>query len=212
MLLGYGESAVVRLLVVEDGRRVLRALGGDRPGIVVDADNVTDIRGVAVFRGRKVWGWKVRRCDRRPASVLLARGPSAAPCARCGLLSYACTDTATLPPRRVGANPPKPVSPGRGIPDAARFCASALEPLCRSARRGRVVATLELNANAPCTSGEASPRWFTVLDNDTSPSAPYDAAATPANAEVRLRRAPPLEDRGQPTAAVSIQRAGVGVG
>ena len=34
MLLGYGESAVVRLLVVQDGRRVLRALGGDRPGIV----------------------------------------------------------------------------------------------------------------------------------------------------------------------------------
>ena len=54
VLLGYGESAVVRLLVVEDGRRVLRALGGDRPGIVVDADNETDIRGVAVFRGRKV--------------------------------------------------------------------------------------------------------------------------------------------------------------
>ena len=54
MLLGYGESAVVRPLVVEDGWRVLRALGGDRPGIVVDADNETDIRGVAVFRGRKV--------------------------------------------------------------------------------------------------------------------------------------------------------------
>ena len=74
------------------------------------------------------------------------------------------------------------------------------------------MATLELNANAPCTWGEPSPRWFTVLDNDTSPSAPYDPAATPENTEVRLRRAPPLEDRGQPTAAVSIQRVGVGVG
>ncbi len=54
VLFGHGESAVVRLLVAEGGRRVLRALGGDRPGIVVDADNETDIRGVVVFSGRKV--------------------------------------------------------------------------------------------------------------------------------------------------------------
>ena len=69
-----------------------------------------------------------------------------------------------------------------------------------------------LNANAPCTLGEPSPRRFTVLDNDTSPSAPYDPAATPGNAEVRLRRAPPLKDRSQPPAAVPIQRLGDGVG
>ena len=54
VLFGYGEDAVVRLLVVEDGRRALRALSGDWPEIVVDEDNETGIRGVAVFRGRKV--------------------------------------------------------------------------------------------------------------------------------------------------------------
>ena len=48
------EPAVVRLLVVaEGGRRLLRALGEGYPEIVVDADNETGIRGVAVLRGRR---------------------------------------------------------------------------------------------------------------------------------------------------------------
>ena len=54
VLFGYGEDAVVRLLVVEDGRRVLRVPSGDWPEIAVDEDNETGIRGVVVFRGRKV--------------------------------------------------------------------------------------------------------------------------------------------------------------
>ena len=52
----------------------------------------------------------------------------------------------------------------------------------------------------------------TVLDNDTPPSVPYDLAATPGNTEVRVWWEPPLEDHGQPTAAVSIQRVGAGGG
>ena len=51
----------------------------------------------------------------------------------------------------------------------------------------------------------------TVRDSDTPPSAPYDFAATPGSTEVRLWGEPPLEDHGQPTAAVSILRVGVGV-
>ena len=48
-------DAVVRLLVVRpNGRRVLRAVSGDWPEILVDADNETGIRGVVVFRGRAV--------------------------------------------------------------------------------------------------------------------------------------------------------------
>ena len=44
----------MRLYAEEDGRRVLRALDGAHPDRVVDADNETDIRGVVVFRGRRV--------------------------------------------------------------------------------------------------------------------------------------------------------------
>ena len=51
---GEPRETAVRLYVVEDGRRVLRALAGGHPDRVVDADNETDIRGVVVFRGRKV--------------------------------------------------------------------------------------------------------------------------------------------------------------
>ena len=54
VLFGHGEAAVVRLLVEEDGRRVLRALREGYPEVVVDADNETDIRGVVVFSGREV--------------------------------------------------------------------------------------------------------------------------------------------------------------
>ena len=54
VLFGHGEAAVLRLLVVaEGGRRALRALGEGYPEIVVDADNETGIRGVAVLRGRR---------------------------------------------------------------------------------------------------------------------------------------------------------------
>ncbi len=54
VLFRYGEAAVVRLLVVEGGRRALRALDEGYAEIVVDADNETGIRGVAVFVGRGV--------------------------------------------------------------------------------------------------------------------------------------------------------------
>ena len=49
-----GSAATVRLLVEEDGRRVLRALSGADPDRVLDADGGNDILGVAVFRGRAV--------------------------------------------------------------------------------------------------------------------------------------------------------------
>ena len=51
---GEPRATTVRLYVMEDGRRVLRALNADYPDRVVDAVNETDIRGVVVFRGRKV--------------------------------------------------------------------------------------------------------------------------------------------------------------
>ena len=54
VLFGYGEAAVVRLLVVEGGRRALRALDEEYAEIVVDADNETGIRGVVMFVGRGV--------------------------------------------------------------------------------------------------------------------------------------------------------------
>ena len=44
----------VRRLVVEDGRRILRAVEPAWPDIVVTYDNETDIRGVVVFVGRAV--------------------------------------------------------------------------------------------------------------------------------------------------------------
>ena len=51
---GEPRATTVRLYVEEDGRRVLRALDRGDPDRVVEADNETDIRGVVVFRGRKV--------------------------------------------------------------------------------------------------------------------------------------------------------------
>ena len=54
VLFGHGEAAVLRLLVVEGGRRVLRALDGAWPEIVLEADNEADLRGVAVFGGRAI--------------------------------------------------------------------------------------------------------------------------------------------------------------
>ena len=54
VLFGHGEAAVVRLLVVEGGRRALRALDEEYAEIVVDADNETGIRGVVMFVGRGV--------------------------------------------------------------------------------------------------------------------------------------------------------------
>ena len=43
-----------RLLVEEDGRRVLRVLSGDWPECVLDRDNETMILGVVVFKGSAV--------------------------------------------------------------------------------------------------------------------------------------------------------------
>ena len=64
-----------------------------------------DPRSIRVTRSRKC----VVSASAERRTLLLA------PVACC----YACTDSATLPPRPAGANPPKPVSSGRGIPDAA---------------------------------------------------------------------------------------------
>ena len=54
VLFGRGEAAVVGMLVVEDGRRMLRAVRGGYPELVVDADNEADIRGLVVFAGRAI--------------------------------------------------------------------------------------------------------------------------------------------------------------
>ena len=51
VLFGHGEAAVVRLLVGPGGRRVLHALSEGYPEIVVDVDNETDIRGIALCSG-----------------------------------------------------------------------------------------------------------------------------------------------------------------
>ena len=51
---GPGAATIVRPMAVEDGRRVLCALDGISPDIVLDADNETMIRGVVVFVGRGV--------------------------------------------------------------------------------------------------------------------------------------------------------------
>ena len=50
---GTGESTV-RLMVEEDGRRVLRALNPGWPEWTLDHDNETMIQGVVVFAGRGV--------------------------------------------------------------------------------------------------------------------------------------------------------------
>ena len=48
------DATTVRLLLLEEGRRVLRALDPDVPDCVLDADNETMVRGVAVFWGETV--------------------------------------------------------------------------------------------------------------------------------------------------------------
>ena len=53
----------VRRLVVEDGRRVLRALAPGWPEWVLDAGNETMIRGVVVFKGA-AWAETLRELDR----------------------------------------------------------------------------------------------------------------------------------------------------
>ena len=57
LLVAFDDAAgevSVRLLVVEDGRRILRAADPAWPDIVVTTDNETDIRGTVVFRGNGV--------------------------------------------------------------------------------------------------------------------------------------------------------------
>ena len=51
---GPGSATIVRLMAVEDGRRILRAMAGGQPDIAIDGDNETMIRGVVVFAGRRV--------------------------------------------------------------------------------------------------------------------------------------------------------------
>ncbi len=51
---GPGSATLVRLLEVEDGRRVVRALRPGWPERVLDHDNETMIRGTVVFVGRGV--------------------------------------------------------------------------------------------------------------------------------------------------------------
>ena len=51
---GEPGAAMVRLHIEEDARRILRALNGNWPERVVNAENETDILGVVVFRGRGV--------------------------------------------------------------------------------------------------------------------------------------------------------------
>ena len=48
---GEESATIVRPMVLADGRRVLRALDGASPDIVLDADNETMIRGTVVFVG-----------------------------------------------------------------------------------------------------------------------------------------------------------------
>ena len=48
-----GGGRTARLMVERDGRRVLRALDGGRPDIVLDRDNETMILGTVVFRGAR---------------------------------------------------------------------------------------------------------------------------------------------------------------
>ena len=49
-----GGAMAVRRFLVEDGRRVLRALDPDVPDVVLDTENETMLQGVVVFVGRKI--------------------------------------------------------------------------------------------------------------------------------------------------------------
>ena len=49
-----GGEMTVRRFVIEDGRRVLRALDADAQDCVLDELNETILQGVVVFRGRRV--------------------------------------------------------------------------------------------------------------------------------------------------------------
>ena len=51
---GPGSATLVRRLVVEDGKRVLRAANPGWADIAVTYENETMIRGVVVFAGRGV--------------------------------------------------------------------------------------------------------------------------------------------------------------
>lgn len=51
---GDTDATTVRRMVLEDGRRVLRAEDPDVPDVVLDASNETMIQGVVVFSGRAV--------------------------------------------------------------------------------------------------------------------------------------------------------------
>ena len=58
-----GETTV-RLFVLQQGRRVMRALAAGWPEWTLDADNETMILGVVVFAGRAVWAVFARLRDR----------------------------------------------------------------------------------------------------------------------------------------------------
>ncbi|MCY3673177.1 MAG: hypothetical protein OXH14_19125 [Alphaproteobacteria bacterium] len=51
--MGDGGMRTARLTVERDGRRVLRALDGGRPDIVLDGDNENMMLGTVVFRGAR---------------------------------------------------------------------------------------------------------------------------------------------------------------
>ena len=51
---GEAGAMTIRLLVEEEGLRVLRALSGDHPDRVLEADEPTDALGVVVFGGREI--------------------------------------------------------------------------------------------------------------------------------------------------------------
>ena len=51
---GPGSATLVRVMAVEDGRRVLRAAQAGWPQIMIDHDNEIMIRGTVVFVGRRV--------------------------------------------------------------------------------------------------------------------------------------------------------------
>ena len=48
------DATAIRQLVEVEGRRVLRALGGDRPDRDLDTDGESLIRGVVLFQGRGI--------------------------------------------------------------------------------------------------------------------------------------------------------------
>ena len=111
-----------------------------------------------------------------------------------------------------------PSAPGRAQQNFAAPDSDAAPPACRRPGAAVPAATACPRTGRPGAGPECALHvgrtvvgTVTVPDNDTPPSAPYDLAATPGNTEVRLWWEPPLEDHGQPKAAVSILRVGVGV-